>query len=107
MRTEVLVSGGGPAGVAAAIAASRAGAKVTLVERYGFLGGTATSGMYGTLCGFYTSGPKQIQIVKGIADEMLGHLRRSMSLLGRYARKEWWLCFTICPASNWYWTKWF
>lgn len=43
--TDVLVVGGGPAGVAAAIAASRAGAKVILVERYNHLGGLWTGGL--------------------------------------------------------------
>ncbi len=68
--------------MAAAIGARRSGAEVRLVERYGFLGGTATSGIYGSLCGFYTSGPQQIQVVKGIADEMLQLLRSRDSLLG-------------------------
>jgi FAD-dependent oxidoreductase family protein len=44
-ETEVLVVGGGPAGFAAAIAAARAGADVTLVERYGHLGGLSTGGL--------------------------------------------------------------
>jgi hypothetical protein len=44
-KSEVLVAGGGPAGLAAAISAARAGAKVYLVERYGFLGGMATAGL--------------------------------------------------------------
>ena len=44
-ETEVLVVGGGPAGFAAAVSASRAGAEVTLVERYGHLGGLATGGL--------------------------------------------------------------
>lgn len=42
---DVLVAGGGVAGVSAAIAAARLGAKVLLVERYGFLGGMATAGL--------------------------------------------------------------
>ena len=44
-ETDVVVVGGGPAGFAAALAASRAGAKVALVERYGSLGGLFTNGM--------------------------------------------------------------
>src|SRR5262252_7286783 len=44
-ETDVLVVGGGPAGQSAAVAAARAGAEVTLVERYGYLGGLASGGM--------------------------------------------------------------
>src|SRR5262249_31814802 len=44
-ETDVLVVGGGPAGQAAAVAAARAGAGVTLLERYGYLGGLASGGM--------------------------------------------------------------
>ena len=44
-ETDVLVVGGGTAGVAAAVAAARNGAEVLLVERYGYLGGLATGGM--------------------------------------------------------------
>ncbi len=44
-ETEVLVVGGGSAGVAAAVAAARNGAEVMLVERYGYLGGLATGGL--------------------------------------------------------------
>jgi FAD-dependent oxidoreductase family protein len=44
-ETDVLVVGGGPAGCAAATAAARLGAQVTLVERYGHLGGLATGGL--------------------------------------------------------------
>ena len=44
-KYDVAVVGGGLAGVAAAIAASRAGASVLLVEKYGFLGGMTVSGL--------------------------------------------------------------
>ena len=44
-RSDVVLVGGGPAGFAAAVAARRAGASVTLVERYPYLGGLAAGGM--------------------------------------------------------------
>jgi flavin-dependent dehydrogenase len=44
-ETEVLVIGGGSAGVSAAVAAARNGAEVILVERLGYLGGLATGGL--------------------------------------------------------------
>ncbi|GAA2346882.1 FAD-dependent oxidoreductase [Streptomyces violaceusniger] len=44
-RSDVVVVGGGPAGVSAAVAAARAGAEVTLLERYAALGGLASGGM--------------------------------------------------------------
>ena len=44
-ETDVLVVGGGPAGVVAALAARRAGVRVTLVERYGHFGGLWTGGL--------------------------------------------------------------
>jgi len=44
-ESDVLVVGGGPAGIAAAVSAARNGASVTLVERYPYLGGLASGGM--------------------------------------------------------------
>ena len=44
-RFDVVVAGGGPAGLGAAVAAARQGAATLLIERYGFLGGTATGAM--------------------------------------------------------------
>ena len=41
---DVIVAGGGPAGIAAAVSAARQGAKTALIERYGILGGMLTSG---------------------------------------------------------------
>jgi len=56
---DVLVAGGGLGGVSAAIAAARAGAKTLIVERNGFLGGTATAGMCCSIFNcFYTSDHK-------------------------------------------------
>lgn len=52
---DVLVVGGGAAGVAAAETAARRGRNVLLVERYGFCGGNAVAGLSGTICGLYLS----------------------------------------------------
>lgn len=54
-QTDVLVVGGGPAGIGAAIGAAEAGAHVVLAEHYGFLGGNATAGLVLTLASYYTS----------------------------------------------------
>ena len=43
-RYDVIVAGGGPAGIAAAVSAARLGVKTALIERYGILGGMLTSG---------------------------------------------------------------
>lgn len=71
MNTEVLVIGGGPSGVCAAISAARNGADVVLIERYGCLGGLATGGLVTLLMG-YDDG--EIQVVKGIAGEIKDRL---------------------------------
>ncbi len=43
-EADVIVCGGGPGGIGAAVMAARAGARTLLIERYGFLGGMATAG---------------------------------------------------------------
>lgn len=74
---DVLVVGGGPAGCCAAISAARAGAKVTLVERYGHFGGLATGGLVLIILGHWVTGgpgnaPKQV--LAGIGEEMMRRL---------------------------------
>ena len=73
-ETDVLVVGGGPAGVAAAIAARRAGAKVTLVERYNHFGGLWTGGLVLIVIGHMVKGPKQVCM--GIGEEMMRRLEK-------------------------------
>src|ERR1700683_2920390 len=68
---DVLVVGGGNAGCAAAIAAARHGARTLLVERYGFLGGTATAAMVGPWMTFHSG---EERIVGGIAQEIVERL---------------------------------
>ncbi|HEY5900252.1 MAG TPA: FAD-dependent oxidoreductase [Burkholderiales bacterium] len=55
--TDVLVVGGGPAGLGAALGAAQAGARVVLAERYGFLGGNATAALVMPLMSFHTATP--------------------------------------------------
>ncbi|NAZ37705.1 FAD-dependent oxidoreductase [Rubellimicrobium sp. CFH 75288] len=73
IATDVLVVGGGAAGVAAAVAAAEAGLRVTLVERAGFCGGGAVAGLSGTVCGLYTAteGNRPEQVVWGFADRFV------------------------------------
>lgn len=68
-QTDVLVVGGGSAGVVAAIAAKRAGANVTLVERYGHFGGLWTGGLVVLILGHIVKGGKQV--CQGIGEEMM------------------------------------
>jgi hypothetical protein len=74
-ETDVLVVGGGAAGVAAAVTAAEQGARVLLLEKYGFCGGAAVAGLSGTICGLYaaTNDTKREpeQIVFGFADRFV------------------------------------
>ncbi len=88
-NTDVVVVGGGPAGLAAAIASARAGAKVTLVEQFGYLGGTATASLMACINGFRNQvEPDHTQVVRGIAEEIVLKLK-DLGGLGRspYAQK--------------------
>jgi hypothetical protein len=55
MERDIVVIGGGPAGLAAAWASAKLGADVLLIERYGFPGGMATNGLVGGILGHYLS----------------------------------------------------
>ncbi len=68
---DVVVCGGGPAGIAASVAAARTGAEVLLIERYGFLGGMATAGLVNPFMTFYAGSE---QIIKGIFQEIIDRL---------------------------------
>ncbi len=71
---DVLVCGGGPAGVAAAVMAARQGLKTVLIEKNGYAGGAAVAGLSGTICGLYLTQEnigqkKPVQVVFGFAEE--------------------------------------
>lgn len=67
---DVLVVGGGVAGIAAAVCAARHGAKVILAERDGCLGGTASVGLVGPFMSAYDPTGKT-QVVRGFMDEFV------------------------------------
>lgn len=75
-RYDVVVVGGGAAGVAAALGSARQGARTLLVERYGFLGGAATHSLVLTYCGFYVAGEEATRAIGGVGWELLLELER-------------------------------
>lgn len=72
MRTaDVAVVGGGPAGIAAAVAAARSGLDTLLLEWHGFLGGSRTAAAVDTFYGFWTAGGDARPVVGGIGLEIV------------------------------------
>lgn len=61
---DVVVAGSGPAGICAAVAAAREGAKVALVERYGVVGGNLTTGYVGPILGMVGPGTMRDELVE-------------------------------------------
>jgi hypothetical protein len=70
-KSDVVVAGGGPSGLIAALASARAGAKTLLVEQYGFLGGMATAASVGPFSPFHYDDQ---QITMGIPQELVERL---------------------------------
>lgn len=68
---DVVVCGGGPSGWVAAVSAARNGCRTALIDRYGFLGGTATAGIVVPLSGYYY---KEKRVAGGIAWEFVEEL---------------------------------
>ena len=90
---DVIVAGGGPAGVAAAIAAARSGAKTLLIEASGSLGGTVTNGSLPAFCPF---GNTDEPLIRGIGLELLETLRAETKLPPYYHDRP------EKPLYNWF-----
>jgi hypothetical protein len=73
-ETDVLVIGGGPAGIGASVAAARMGARVVLIERYGCLGGLATGGLVIWIPGFRPGGS---EVYGGLAAEWMREVEKA------------------------------
>ncbi|MBN1553963.1 MAG: FAD-dependent oxidoreductase [Phycisphaerae bacterium] len=82
--TEVLVVGGGVAGICAATACARNGAETLLIETNGFLGGNGAAGL--SFAAFH-DGRKQI--IRGLAEEFAERIRALGGLSGRLDRDRW------------------
>jgi hypothetical protein len=72
IEADVVIVGGGPAGINAAIAAGRRGVSTVLIERYGFVGGMTTAALVYPWMTFHTMEGKQV--IRGIAQEIVDRL---------------------------------
>ncbi len=106
---DVVVIGGGPAGLAASVSAARHGARTLLVERYGFLGGMGTAGGVTNFAGLYgrKNGEMQ-QVVHGVADELLQRIDALGGLnvpqdgmMGRIRVRSYDVSAYKCAADQW------
>ena len=72
---DVVVLGGGPAGIAASVAAARRGMRTLLVEHYGFLGGMGTAAGVTNFCGLHANVHGEIRrVVRGVASDLLDRI---------------------------------
>jgi hypothetical protein len=99
-QSDVVVVGGGPAGLAAAIGAARNGAKVTLLERYNHLGGLASGGMVLVLDDMWDSTHNEIS-VRGVCMTMIERLAK-LGLAAFPREHEW----GELPESYRRWARW-
>lgn len=92
LHAQVLVVGGGAAGVAAAVTAARQGLSVIMLERYGFCGGGAVAGLSGTICGLYEAHESNAvppkRLVFGFVDDFIRRMETRNGLSGpvRYGK---------------------
>jgi hypothetical protein len=99
-RADVVVVGGGPAGMAAAFAAARNGASTILLERYSHLGGLASGGMVLVLDDMWDAHLNEIS-VRGVCLDLIERL--AARGLAQFPRQEEW---GTGPAAIARWTRW-
>ncbi|MEO8136527.1 MAG: FAD-dependent oxidoreductase, partial [Betaproteobacteria bacterium] len=99
-QSDVVVVGGGPAGMCAAIAAARNGAKVTLLERYNHLGGLASGGMVLVLDDMWDSHHNEIS-VRGLCMTMIERMAKLK--LCTFPRQQDW---GELPGAYRRWARW-
>ena len=86
---DVVVCGAGSAGLGAALAAARAGARVALIERWPFFGGNATAASLGSICGLYIRTKDGFEHISGgVAREWVQGLSASGWAMGPLPYKE-------------------
>lgn len=99
-RTDVGVVGGGAAGLAAAVASAREGARTCLIEAHGFLGGTATA----ALVGRFQEGPavNGEPVIRGLYEEICQRLRDYGTLHDGLFDQEMlkYVAFDLCEESG-------
>jgi hypothetical protein len=88
METEVLVLGGGPAGLSAALAASREGVDTTLVERYGCFGGVITQSMIGTIAWYRYANTVDAGGIGLEFERRAKEMNGSINIIGNIRNKE-------------------
>lgn len=82
INTEIVIIGGGSAGVAAAVSAAKSGKSVVLIDSHRYLGGSATASEVGTICGLFHQQKTTIPtyIVKGFAKDFAEKLKSTSNM---------------------------
>jgi hypothetical protein len=107
LEADVVVVGGGSAGLAAAIASAQTGARTALLERYGFFGGNATSAWVGTICGLYRSSGEGFDVVcRGFAERWAEGLKGAGAGFGPIPYKESAVLLYVPWAYKWQADRW-